>query len=230
MTDRSLFKWIHADGYRFVAAFAAVTILLFCFSQTLGWIGVVLTLWCAYFFRNPLRVTPQKKGLVVSPADGKIVAVQEVTPAASLGIGEEKRYRISIFLNVFDVHINRIPCDGTVQNVIYHQGQFLNASFDKASELNERNTIVIETPSHHVLACTQIAGLIARRICCETERNDTVECGKIYGLIRFGSRADIYLPPNVTPMVIEGQRAVGGETVLADLMSESAVLLSGVTH
>lgn len=208
---------IHPDGWKFVGIFAAVTLLLFIFSTFLGYTGVALTAWCLYFFRNPERVTPTRKGLVISPADGIVVGVREVTPPKEFDMGSEPMLRISIFLNVFDVHINRIPIDGTLKKVIYHPGKFFNASLDKASEHNERQSLVITTDGGIDIACVQIAGLIARRIRCDVSEGDKVHAGFRYGLIRFGSRADIYLPTDIAPLVIEGQRMIAGETVLADL-------------
>ena len=215
-------KLIHPEGWRFVAIFAGITLLLTLFSHTLGWIGGILTVWCFYFFRNPVRVTPTREGLVISPADGKIVAIKEVVPPSEWEMGDEPRIRISVFLNVFDVHINRIPLPGRVERVIYHQGLFLNASLDKASDLNERNTLVIEIADGRRIGVTQIAGLIARRIRCDTKAEDQVSAGEIFGLIRFGSRVDLYLPEGISPLVIEGQRAIGGETILADLESSES--------
>ena len=167
-------------------------------------------------------MVPSREGLVVSPADGKIVAIQTMIPPPAFGLGDEPRTRISIFLNVFDVHINRIPLPGRVERVIYHQGLFLNASLDKASDLNERNTLVIEIADGRRIGVTQIAGLIARRIRCDTKAEDQVSAGEIFGLIRFGSRVDLYLPEGISPLVIEGQRAIGGETILADLESSES--------
>jgi len=211
---------IHPEGWRFVAIFSGVTILMCLFSETLGWIGAILTAWCFYFFRNPLRVTPERSGLIISPADGKIVAIRKVVPPSEWEIGEEPRVRISVFLNVFDVHINRIPISSTIRKVIYHPGKFFNASLDKASEFNERNTLILDLENGEDMAVVQIAGLIARRIRCDVKQQDVVSTGSQYGIIRFGSRADIYLPLNMAPLVIEGQRVIGGETVLADFESE----------
>ncbi len=219
---------IHPEGWRFVAIFAGVTVLLSLFSHTFGWIGGILTTWCFYFFRNPARVTPSRDGLIISPADGKVVAVKEVIPPSEWEMGDEPRVRISIFLNVFDVHINRIPISGTVRQVIYHPGKFFNASLDKASEFNERNTVIIDMENGDDIAVVQIAGLIARRIVCDIDDDDKVIVGRQYGIIRFGSRADIYLPVGASPLVIEGQRTIGGETVLADLQSNEPARQGGI--
>ena len=212
-------KLIHPEGWRFVAIFAGISILLSLFSHTLGWVGGILTAWCFYFFRNPVRVTPTREGLIISPADGKIVAIKEVIPPSEWEMGDEPRVRISVFLNVFDVHINRIPLSGRIRKAIYHPGKFFNASLDKASEFNERNTLVIDLQNGGDLAVVQIAGLIARRIRCDVSRDDAVVTGSQYGIIRFGSRTDIYLPVGAVPLVIQGQRVLGGETVIADLES-----------
>lgn len=208
---------IHSDGWKFVGIFAFITLILSIFSGFLGYVGVVLTAWCFYFFRNPERVTPTQKGLIISPADGKVVGVKEVVPPKEFDMGTEPMLRISIFLNVFDVHINRIPVDGVIKKIIYHPGRFFNASLDKASEHNERQSLIITTEEGTDIACVQIAGLIARRIRCDVTEGESIKAGFRYGLIRFGSRADVYLPRHVAPLVIEGQRMVAGETVLADL-------------
>jgi phosphatidylserine decarboxylase len=211
---------IHPDGWKFIGLFTLGAFFLSLLSTTLGFVGIALTLWCVYFFRSPPRVTPIREGLVVSPADGKVVLIQQVIPSEALGLGLEARYRVSIFLNIFDVHVNRLPVSGTVKDIIYHPGKFLNASLDKASEENERNTLVIQGHDGNTYGVTQIAGLIARRIRCDVSVGDEVKAGTVYGLIRFGSRADVYLPVGIKPQVIVGQRAVAGETVLADLNSD----------
>ncbi len=207
---------LHKDGWKFVGLFAGVSCLLFIVSCILGLLGCVLTAWCAYFFRNPSRMVPQSDGVIVSPADGRVALIQSVVPPKELGLGDALHKRISIFLNVFDVHVNRIPIGGKIKKIIYHPGQFLNASFDKASELNERQTIVMALPNQQDIAFTQIAGLIARRIRCDVTENQTVETGAVYGLIRFGSRMDVYLPQGVAPQVVVGQKAIAGETILGD--------------
>lgn len=207
---------IHPDGWKFIGIFAGVTLLFFILTQPLGWIGVILTLWCTYFFRMPSRVTPVQKGIIVSPADGKIVLIKDVVPPEDFDIGSEPRTRISIFLNVFDVHVNRIPAEGVIRKIIYHGGKFFNASLDKASEHNERNTLVIDLGQERDLAVVQIAGLIARRIRCDASKDERVDVGSCYGLIRFGSRVDVYLPKGETPIVLEGQYMIGGETVLCN--------------
>lgn len=209
---------IHPEGAIFGAIFFIVTMVLWHVFQPLGWIGFVLTLWCFYFFRNPERVTPTREGLIISPADGIVQAIQAVTPPRGLGL-DGPRIRISVFMNVFNVHVNRVPLGGTIKKILYYPGKFLNASLDKASEDNERQSIVVETKDHIQIAFTQIAGLIARRIRCDVKEGDVVQTGQVFGLIRFGSRVDIFLPPNVNPLVCVGQRMIAGETVLADLES-----------
>lgn len=213
---------IHPEGVIFGSIFFIITLVLGHLFVPLGWIGFVLTLWCLYFFRNPKRVTPTREGLVISPADGVVQSIQEIMPPKSLGL-DGPRVRVSIFMNVFNVHVNRVPFGGTVKKILYHPGKFLNASLDKASEDNERQSIVVETADKTLIAFTQIAGLIARRIRCDVKEGDSVQTGQVFGLIRFGSRVDIFLPPEVSPLVCIGQTMVAGETVLADFDSgESA--------
>jgi phosphatidylserine decarboxylase len=212
-------KPVHREGWRFIAAFAVATLVLFIVSDLLGWLGVGLTLWCYYFFRDPPRVTPTREGLVVSPADGVVSGVAPAVPPAELGLGAEPRTRVSVFMNVFDCHVNRAPADGRVTRVAYHPGKFLNASLDKASEDNERNGLVVELADGRTLAVVQIAGLVARRIVCFVAEGAVLGTGERFGLIRFGSRLDVYLPDGVAPLVAVGQAAVAGETVIADLAS-----------
>lgn len=210
---------IHRAGWPFVAVFALVTLVVGFFVPALLWIGLILTAWCAYFFRDPPRMTPQREGLVVSPADGRVTWVAKAKPPEELGLGEGELTRISIFLNVFDVHINRVPIGGKVARLEYHPGKFLNAALDKASEENERQSVLIEMADGRQMGVVQIAGLVARRIVCELKQDQQVHTGARFGLIRFGSRTDLFLPDGVAPLVAVGQRAVGGETVLADLTS-----------
>ena len=185
----------------------------------LFWLGVAFTLFCLYFFRDPERVPPARPGLVLAPADGHVVSVMPVKPPVELGMGEETRWRIAIFLSVLDVHVNRMPCDGTVTRIAYHHGKFLSANLDKASDENERNALALRLPDGRDIAVVQIAGLIARRILCDAKVGDAVQAGDRFGIIRFGSRTDIYLPPGVAPMVAVGQTMIGGETVLAELQA-----------
>jgi phosphatidylserine decarboxylase len=211
---------VHGDGYKFLAIGAVVTLLAFLLWPPIGWLAALLTAWIAYFFRDPPRVTPLREGLVVSPGDGRICAIEKVRPPPELGVGEEMRLRISIFLSIFDVHINRSPVAGRISRSIYVPGSFLNAALDKASEENERRVIVITTAAGGEIAVVQIAGLIARRIVTFVREGDSIGAGERYGLIRFGSRVDTYLPPGRGALVAVGQRAVGGETILADLKSD----------
>ena len=210
---------IHRDGMKFVAVAALVTLLLFMLLPALGWIAAIITLYIAYFFRDPDRVTPMRDGLVIAPADGRVSSIDKVVAPAELGLGDGERVRISIFLSVLDVHINRAPVAGRIVRSNYIPGAFLNAALDKASEENERRALVIQTPAGVEIGVVQIAGLIARRIVTFAREGDSVGTGERFGLIRFGSRVDTYLPPGKTPLVNVGQCAVGGETVLADLKS-----------
>ena len=206
---------IHRDGVRFVVMFGVATGVLWLFSQTLGLIGAALTLWCIYFFRNPDRVPPARPGVVVAPADGVIVAIGPAPPPEELDMGAAPRTRISIFLNLFDVHVNRVPAEGVIAAAHYRPGRFLNASLDKASDDNERQSVRMTTSAGHDIAFVQIAGLIARRIVCQLIAGQQVEIGARFGIIRFGSRLDVYLDQGLEVLVLKGQRAVGGETVLA---------------
>jgi phosphatidylserine decarboxylase len=208
---------MHREGRKFVAIFAAITLGLGLLWQPLFWLGCGLTIWCYYFFRDPVRVIPQQKGLVLSPADGIISLIEDVVPSDDMGLGDASRTRVSVFMNVFNCHVNRAPLAGTVTHIVYHHGKFLNASLDKASEHNERNSLTIETPEGLRIGVVQIAGLVARRIVCFVREGDALEVGHRFGLIRFGSRLDVYLPEGVSPLVSVGQTAVAGETVLADL-------------
>jgi phosphatidylserine decarboxylase len=210
---------IHPDGRKFVALFVVVTLVLFVLWQPLGWVGAIASAWCIYFFRDPPRVTPQRAGLVVAPADGLVVSVGPGLPPVELEMGIEPMTKIGIFLNVFDVHINRMPIAGTVERTRYHKGQFLNASFDKASELNERMALRLTTHDGSAVGVVQIAGLVARRIVCEASAGQRYETGERFGLIRFGSRTDLYLPASWSVQVSVGQHMIGGETVVADALS-----------
>lgn len=218
---KSILAPIHSAGWPFIFIFLIVSFFLFPLSEALGYMGLLLTAWCIYFFRNPRRVTPLGKGLIISPADGVITKITRVSPPKELKWETKPLSRISIFLNVFDVHVNRIPIDGTISKVHYHPGKFFNASLDKASEHNERNSVIIKTPAGEEVLVVQIAGLVARRILCDIVEGEDVKAGQLYGIIRFGSRADVYLPEGVEPQVVEGQRMIGGETILADLFSNA---------
>lgn len=214
-TIRSTLVPIHREGWKFVAVFFVVSLLLGLLWEPLMWIGFLLTAWCAYFFRDPERLTPQDDDLVISPADGRVSAITMVTPPAELELGDQPMLRISVFMNVFNCHVNRAPMRGRVSRVAYRAGKFLNADLDKASQENERNGLVIESPNGTV-GVVQIAGLVARRILCWAEAGNTIAVGERFGLIRFGSRVDVYLPADATPRVATGQTAVAGETVLAE--------------
>ena len=214
----SVFVPIHREGYKFVGAFLVATLLLVLMEAPYFFIVValLLTAWCAYFFRDPDRVTPVKEGLIISPADGVVQSVGSAVPPAELEMGDAPRTRVSIFMNVFDVHVNRIPTDGRVIRQAYTPGKYLNAALDKASEENERHAILMETESGKDIAFVQIAGLVARRILCWAVDGSDVKAGERFGLIRFGSRVDVYLPEGVHAQVCVGQRAVAGETVIGN--------------
>ncbi|MEM7225444.1 MAG: phosphatidylserine decarboxylase [Pseudomonadota bacterium] len=211
---------IHPAGWPFIAIFFALAVILGFLWTPLFWFGLIATAWCVYFFRDPPRQTPTRPGLVVSPADGMVIYVGPAKAPAELGLGDDPMTRISIFLNVFDVHVNRIPIEGSVNLLHYHKGKFLNAAHDKASDDNERQSVLLEMADGRTLAVIQIAGLVARRIICNLHQGQSVRTGERFGLIRFGSRTDIFLPDGVAPLVTVGQRALGGETVLADLASD----------
>ncbi|HEY7643481.1 MAG TPA: phosphatidylserine decarboxylase [Hyphomicrobiales bacterium] len=211
---------IHWDGHKFLGVSVAVTILLFLIWSPLGWLGVLITAYIAYFFRDPPRVTPVRADLIVAPADGTITSVHLDTPRSELGLPDTPHTCISIFLSVFDVHVNRAPIDGVIARKIYVPGLYLNAALDKASEDNERETMVFRSDTGLQIGVVRIAGLIARRIVTFVREGQTVEAGSRIGLIRFGSRVDVYVPGARGILVAEGQRVVGGETVLADLRSQ----------
>lgn len=213
----TLIKPMHPEGRRFVAIFAAITVVLFLLSDVTGWIGVGLTVWCYYFFRNPKRTVPLRDGLVVSPADGVVSLIERAAPPPELGMAPDPLTRVSVFMSVFNCHVNRAPVAGTVSAVAYRPGKFFNASLDKASEHNERNGLTITMADGRRIAVVQIAGLVARRIVCWVAPGRRLETGERFGLIRFGSRLDVYLPDGVEPLVAVGQTMVAGETVLADL-------------
>jgi phosphatidylserine decarboxylase len=207
---------IHPQGMPFIGAFALASLILFWLWSPLGWIGTLLTVWCAYFFRDPPRVTPIREGLVVSPADGRVSLIANVVPPRELELGERPLPRVSVFMSVFDCHVNRSPLAGRVERIVYRAGKFLNADLDKASEDNERNGLVIAGASGRI-GVVQIAGLVARRILCFVREGQNLGAGDRFGMIRFGSRLDIYLPEGTRILVAEGQTVLAGETVLADL-------------
>ena len=210
---------IHRAGWPFIAAFAIVCVALWLLADWAGALALVATAWCAWFFRDPVRTVPQRPGLILSPADGKVSMITLAAPPPELAMGSAPMLRISIFLDIFNVHINRMPADARVLAAAYHPGKFLNAALDKASDLNERMAIRLALAGGRELVVVQIAGLIARRIIAEVREGQEFRAGERFGLIRFGSRVDLYLPPDIAPLVAVGQTAVGGETILADLDS-----------
>lgn len=212
---------IHPEGYIFVAGFAIATLVLGSFTSFLGWIGTIATAWCLYFFRDPVRFTPLDDSFVVSPADGVVSAVGYFVPPPELGLGAEPMQRISVFMSIFDCHVNRVPIAGRVIKIAYRPGLFFNADLDKASENNERNGLVIESGSGR-FGVVQIAGFIARRIVCFLRQGEAVGAGDRFGLIRFGSRVDVYMPGTALPLVTIGSKAIAGETVLAELRPNGA--------
>ena len=212
---------IHPEGYPFIGGFALASLVLFWIWTPLGWIGTVLTVWCALFFRDPVRVTPVREGLVVAPADGRISLVTQALPPAELGLGDSPLPRVSIFMSVFNCHVNRSPISGRIDRIAYRPGAFLNAELDKASEDNERNSLVISSANGRI-GVIQIAGLVARRIVCFVREGQIIGVGERFGLIRFGSRLDVFLPEGTRPLVSEGQTAIAGETILADFKGGDA--------
>lgn len=212
---------IHNEGWKFVGIFAAITALLAMLWQPLGWIGLVLTVWCFYFFRDPERCTPQIDNVVVSPADGTVQMIAKVKAPEELGLGDKKFTRVSIFMSVFNVHVNRAPAEGKIIKSVYVPGKFFNATLDKASKDNERQLLAMKTKSGKEIAFVQIAGLVARRIMCEATEGQEYKAGERFGLIRFGSRLDVYLPEGVESQVCLGQTMVAGESIIANLMSDA---------
>ena len=215
-------KPMHREGIKFVLLFALITIGLFFISDWLGWAGVGLTIWCYYFFRDPQRTTPTRDGLLVSPADGIISLIEKAVPPEELGMSPEALTRVSVFMNVFNCHVNRAPIAGDVVSIAYRAGKYFNASLDKASSDNERNSLALKIADGRQIAVVQIAGLVARRIVCFVKTSQVMRTGERFGLIRFGSRIDVYLPEGVHPLVSVGQSMVAGETVIADLTADEA--------
>ena len=209
-----IFPKIHSEGYKFLAVAGIVTMVFYTFSDFLGLIGLVLTIWVYYFFRDPERIIIEDDNYLVSPADGEVINVGEVDGPKELSLENKKFKKISIFMNAFDCHVNRIPCSGKIEDIFYKPGKFLNASLDKASEENERNYFKIKDNQNNDVIVVQIAGLIARRIVCETNKNQELNQGDRLGMIRFGSRVDVYYE-NYEPLVKVGQKAISGETLLA---------------
>jgi phosphatidylserine decarboxylase len=214
---RSQIAPVHPEGYPFIGTFALVSLLLMWLWSPLGWIGLALTAWCFYFFRDPPRVTPLRDGLVIAPADGRVSRIINAVPPAELGLGDRPVPRVSIFMSVFDCHVNRSPVTGRIERMAYRPGAFVNADLDKASEDNERNCLMITTATGAQIGVVQIAGLVARRIVPFVKQGTSVAAGERIGMIRFGSRVDVYLPDGVRPLAAEGQTATAGETVIADL-------------
>ena len=209
-----IFPKIHAEGYKFLVIAGIITLVFYIFSNFLGLIGLVLTIWVYYFFRDPERVIIDNDNYLVSPADGEVIKVEEVDGPKELGLENKKFKKISVFMNVFDCHVNRTPCAGKIEEILYKPGKFVNASLDKASEDNERNYFKIKDPHNNDIIVVQIAGLVARRIVCESNKDQELKQGDRIGMIRFGSRADIYYE-NYEPLVKVGQKAISGETLLA---------------
>jgi len=208
----------HRAGTPFILIGAAVGIIGgLLLGRWLFWLGLIFTLFCLYFFRDPRRVPPGREGLVLAPADGHVVSVMPAVPPAELGLGPAPRWRVAIFLSVMDVHVNRSPVAGRVTRIAYRPGKFVSANLDKASEDNERNALALRLPDGRDVAVVQIAGLVARRILCDVREGDSLDAGERFGIIRFGSRTDLYLPEGVRPLVTVGQTMIGGETVIADL-------------
>lgn len=207
---------IHKEGFKFIGLFAGVTFLAALFlPKIIFFICLVLTIWCYYFFRDCPRYVPQKKGVVVSSADGVVCAVDKAVPPAELGLSPDTMTRVGVFMNVFNCHVNRLPVAGTIKKIAYHKGQFLNASLDKASQKNERNSLIVHSEDGYDVGVVQIAGLVARRIVCEVSESAVLRRGERFGIIRFGSRVDIYLPDEFIPTVTVGQICIAGETMIA---------------
>tara|TARA_B100001121_G_scaffold136366_1_gene119479 strand:+ start:301 stop:948 length:648 start_codon:yes stop_codon:yes gene_type:complete len=209
-----IFPKLHSEGYKFIVIAIILTIIFYIFSNFLGLVGVVLTIWVYYFFRDPERIIIENNDYLVSPADGEVIKIEVVEGPKELGLENKKYNKISIFMNVFDCHVNRTPCAGRVEEILYKPGKFLNASMDKASEDNERNYYRIKDVHGNDIVVVQIAGLVARRIVCETNKSQDLKQGERIGMIRFGSRADVYYE-NYEPLVKIGQTAVSGETLIA---------------
>jgi len=221
MTTADTFRLVlappHPAGRPFIVAGIVALVLGLIAWHALAWLALLFIGFCCYFFRDPERVPPGRPGALLAPADGKVVSVTAAVPPGELGLGLAPRWRVGIFLSIIDVHVNRVPADGTVTRIAYRHGGFVNASLEAASEANERNAVAIRLADGREVAVVQIAGLVARRILCELREGDTVRAGARLGMIRFGSRTDLYLPEGVRPLVAEGQTMIGGETVIAEL-------------
>ncbi len=221
-TVKSVMSPPHKAGYPFIIGGIVVAALGLLIGYPLTWLGLIFALFCLYFFRDPERVPPPRTDVFLAPADGLVVSIEQATPPPELGLAPEPRTRVAIFLSVLDVHVNRVPISGTVQKIAYHPGLFLSAAEDKASDDNERNTMLLRTASGQDVVVVQIAGLIARRILCEVTEGQELLAGQRFGIIRFGSRTDLYLPEGCAPLVAVGQRMIGGETVIAELSLKAA--------
>lgn len=226
---RKVLAPLHPDGFKFVLAAVIATVLLFLVSRPAGWIAAVITLWIVYFFRDPWRVTPLREGVLVSPADGIVVSVEPARPPVELEMGDGEVARIGIFLSLFDVHVNRAPAGGRIAAMRYTKGRFLDASKAEASLRNERMAIRVAPPAGPEIAFVQVAGLLARRIVCDLREGQRIATGQRIGIIRFGSRVDVYCPPPYVTMVVAGQRMVGGETIIADRLAPEPTS-QGVAH
>ena len=224
-TIKHTFVPIHREGHKFIVAFFAISVILGFLWFPLFWVGMLLTAWCIYFFRDPERLVPQDDDLALSPADGQVSLITMSAPPSELGLSDAPMLKISIFMNVFNCHVNRAPMRGRVEQVVYREGKFLNAESDKASDDNERNGLIIDT-SHGRIGVIQVAGLVARRIVCWTTPNSPLDAGERFGLIRFGSRLDVYLPEGFTPRVSVGQTAIAAETILAEYGSDKGPVLT----
>lgn len=219
---RSVLVPIHRAGWPFIGIALAAAVVLALLWAPLFWLGLLAAAFCTYFFRDPPRVTPTRVGLVIAPADGMVQLIERAVPPPELELGDQPLTRISIFLNVFNVHVNRVPLDGTITALSYRPGKFLNAALDKASEDNERMSLKVTTYDGVDLGFVQIAGLVARRIICNVKLGEPVRAGQVFGLIRFGSRMDVYLPEGIAPLVVPYQTTIAGETVVADLQSDES--------
>jgi len=225
---KTVFVPVHRAGWPFITLFAVATVALWLLFEPLGVIGCILTLWCVYFFRDPDRVTPVRDGLIISPADGVVQMIDRAAPPPELEMGDAPLNRVAVFMNVFNVHVNRAPIGGTISGASYRPGKFLNASLDKASEFNERQSLKVRTEDGTEVAFVQIAGLVARRILCDVREGDSVRAGERFGMIRFGSRVDIYMPDHVEPLVSVGQTAIAGETVIGDMRAQETARMGEI--
>jgi len=225
---KTAFVPVHRAGWPFITLFALATVALWLLFEPLGVVGCILTLWCVYFFRDPDRVTPVRDGLIVSPADGVVQMIDRASPPPELEMGDQPLNRVAVFMNVFNVHVNRAPIGGTITGASYRPGKFLNASLDKASEFNERQSLKVRSEDGTEVAFVQIAGLVARRILCDVRKGDPIRTGERFGMIRFGSRVDIYMPDHVEPLVSVGQTAVAGETVIGDIRAQETARMGEI--